>query len=202
MIECGQENDLSKNRNEENMKMAKFELAIMAATLAGTLSASASYLSDFTVGPGHSWDVSWTDTSSGVPINGLEALVVAGGATFDAPVIVGLPGWNGTLLNSTLTYASGPADGSDRTISLSFTDPPPLGGVVVDIFELYNGAVLPGQAWQWYDLPSGPPDSDWGLISSNALVPVPEPTTIISGVLMLLPFGASTLRILRRNRAA
>jgi hypothetical protein len=31
---------------------------------------------------------------------------------------------------------------------------------------------------------------------------VPEPTTIISGVLMLLPFGASTLRILRRNRAA
>ena len=31
---------------------------------------------------------------------------------------------------------------------------------------------------------------------------VPEPTTIISGMLMLLPFGASTLRILRRNRAA
>jgi len=30
---------------------------------------------------------------------------------------------------------------------------------------------------------------------------VPEPTTIISGVLMLLPFGASTLRILRRRVA-
>lgn len=29
---------------------------------------------------------------------------------------------------------------------------------------------------------------------------VPEPATIISGALMLLPFGASTLRILRRNR--
>jgi hypothetical protein len=29
---------------------------------------------------------------------------------------------------------------------------------------------------------------------------VPEPTTIISGFLMLLPFGASTLRILRRSR--
>ena len=28
----------------------------------------------------------------------------------------------------------------------------------------------------------------------------PEPTTIISGALMLLPFGAGTLRILRRNR--
>ena len=31
---------------------------------------------------------------------------------------------------------------------------------------------------------------------------VPEPTTIIAGALLLLPFGASTLRILRRNRTA
>jgi hypothetical protein len=32
--------------------------------------------------------------------------------------------------------------------------------------------------------------------------PVPEPTTLIAGALLLLPFGASTLRILRRNRTA
>jgi hypothetical protein len=32
--------------------------------------------------------------------------------------------------------------------------------------------------------------------------PVPEPTTMIAGALLLLPFGASTLRILRRNRKA
>jgi hypothetical protein len=31
---------------------------------------------------------------------------------------------------------------------------------------------------------------------------VPEPTTIIAGALLLLPFGASTLRILRKNRTA
>jgi len=31
---------------------------------------------------------------------------------------------------------------------------------------------------------------------------VPEPTTIIAGALLLLPFGASTLRILRKNRKA
>jgi len=29
---------------------------------------------------------------------------------------------------------------------------------------------------------------------------VPEPTTVIAGALLLLPFGASTLRILRKNR--
>jgi len=31
---------------------------------------------------------------------------------------------------------------------------------------------------------------------------VPEPTTIIAGALLLLPLGASTLRILRKNRVA
>jgi hypothetical protein len=31
---------------------------------------------------------------------------------------------------------------------------------------------------------------------------VPEPATLISGVLMLLPFGASLVRILRKCRAA
>jgi len=35
-----------------------------------------------------------------------------------------------------------------------------------------------------------------------AAVPVPESTTILAGVLLLLPLGASTLRILRRNRMA
>jgi len=32
------------------------------------------------------------------------------------------------------------------------------------------------------------------------VVAVPEPTTVIAGALLLLPLGASTLRILRRNR--
>lgn len=31
---------------------------------------------------------------------------------------------------------------------------------------------------------------------------VPEPTTVLAGALLLLPLGASTLRILRRNRTA
>jgi hypothetical protein len=35
----------------------------------------------------------------------------------------------------------------------------------------------------------------------HAAAPVPEPTTLIAGALLLLPFGASTLRILRRRTA-
>jgi hypothetical protein len=37
--------------------------------------------------------------------------------------------------------------------------------------------------------------------ASEFSVPVPEPATIIAGALLLLPFGASTVRILRRNRS-
>jgi hypothetical protein len=37
-------------------------------------------------------------------------------------------------------------------------------------------------------------DSGW--------VTVPEPTTMIAGGLLLLPFAASTIRFMRKNRAA
>jgi hypothetical protein len=39
-------------------------------------------------------------------------------------------------------------------------------------------------------------------LNQDQLAIVPEPTTMIAGAFLLLPFGASTLRILRRNRAA
>lgn len=32
--------------------------------------------------------------------------------------------------------------------------------------------------------------------------PIPEPSTVIAGLLLLLPFGASTIRTLRKNRSA
>jgi hypothetical protein len=40
------------------------------------------------------------------------------------------------------------------------------------------------------------------LIRTQDADPVPEPTTMVAGALLLLPFGASTLRVLRKNRAA
>ena len=42
-------------------------------------------------------------------------------------------------------------------------------------------------------------DFDPTAFGTATLTPVPEPTTIIAGALLLLPFGASTLRILRRK---
>jgi hypothetical protein len=40
-----------------------------------------------------------------------------------------------------------------------------------------------------------------GLSHYTTFTPVPEPTTLIAGALLLLPFGASALRMVRKNRA-
>jgi hypothetical protein len=44
-------------------------------------------------------------------------------------------------------------------------------------------------------------DQDGSAPAQDQLAIVPEPTTVLVGMLLLVPFGASTLRILRRNRA-
>ena len=50
------------------------------------------------------------------------------------------------------------------------------------------------------DNPWVQPDQD--ILAQFDVTPVPEPTTMLAGALLLLPFGASTLRILRKTRAA
>jgi len=42
----------------------------------------------------------------------------------------------------------------------------------------------------------------YGLSGYWLSTPVPEPTTVLAGALLLLPFGASTLRILRKKNVA
>ena len=51
--------------------------------------------------------------------------------------------------------------------------------------------------------PTGPSDQEFLLLAPDEtpiLEAVPEPTTMIAGALLLLPFGASVLRILRKKK--
>lgn len=68
-----------------------------------------------------------------------------------------------------------------------------------------NSAVTT-QADTWYNsLGSLTAQADLVALTDSGqayVVPVPEATTMIAAVLLLLPFGVSTLRILRRNRMA
>jgi hypothetical protein len=75
--------------------------------------------------------------------------------------------------------------GTGRNDTTVFNDS--LGAYGVIALNLFNG---PG-----YTL-----DRGYELNQDQlALVPVPEPATVIAGALLLLPFGASALRILRRK---
>ena len=62
-------------------------------------------------------------------------------------------------------------------------------------------SLLAGQSVTAYVLNPGYAGSG-NTATDFTVTAVPEPATLISGLLMLLPFGASTLRILRRNRVA
>ena len=71
----------------------------------------------------------------------------------------------------------------------------------------FNGDVINlwGNGGGSYTLAFGGPDFPAGLTLVNGTAtiadPVPEPTTMIAGALLLLPFGASTLRMFRRRTA-
>ena len=119
--------------------------------------ATAEPISTFTEGPGHSWDVTWDDTTDGNPITEIVAVIVSGNATFDLPITTTIPTWTapGTLLVSKEeTFISGPTDYADKDITLSFAEPEPDGGVVVDIYEMNGSHLAAYGSFQWEDLPS------------------------------------------------
>jgi hypothetical protein len=70
-------------------------------------------------------------------------------------------------------------------------------------FSLYlsgpnNSLLLPAESGTWW-MPTdsyGNLREDQGLMG-NVVTPVPEPTTVLAGALLLIPFGLSTLRIVR-----
>jgi hypothetical protein len=67
--------------------------------------------------------------------------------------------------------------------------------------EVLNGVVDPSSVGTWTSLGGGwdkPSDVNVQVYGTV----VPEPTTMIAGALLLLPFGASTLRVLRKRQTA
>lgn len=60
-----------------------------------------------------------------------------------------------------------------------------------------------GWVFAWEDVEYGAGDKDFNdMIVSLTAQPIPEPTTVIAGALLLLPFAASMLRVVRRKHTA
>ncbi len=118
---------------------------------------------------------------------------------------------NGTPTGQQLFWYSG--EGTGQLANTSWTSL--LGSSVLtqilhfagtaDITEQANGlaAYTPGSANSpGAVLNNSQPYNYYTYDFQSSVIPVPEASTMIAGALLLLPFGASTLRILRRNRMA
>lgn len=104
------------------------------------------------------------------------------------------------------------------TADIFVTGTPPVGGAVplptlANISWFFPGGITPGfeSIVVGFTSAFGPTfgtglatDGGNGPWGPGGLVPlpVPEPTTVLAGALLLLPFGASTIRFLRKSRTA
>lgn len=199
--------------------MKKLQLAILAVASVCATSAWASLTVSYTVDP-----VATVDLGNPPP-NGNDTLALTAGSGIltlqdgiaQTAAINGLvwyvgdsPIQDGTSVNFTLSRnISLNAGGStviqqgvdvyhDYVNHLSITPGSPLvfsfaaGTVTVTPID-YEADAQPGVNYYM-------PDSN--LNATFLFTAVPEPTTMIAGALLLLPFGASTIRILRKKVAA
>jgi hypothetical protein len=171
-----------------------------------------------TVAPTHAdWNYQFTINSD--PANGTAPLStydfylvvvgpgIAGGVPITINAVTGLPddtfgnntssqGHNVTVangttqLNTTLETLNNVAANSQTISFAPFGDHSNLGGVYD--FELYATAAGAGAGGAKVD-----------DVSIEVQVgAVPEPTTVVAGAMLFLPFGASAIRILRKKRTA
>jgi hypothetical protein len=199
-------------KQKENMK--KLQLAVMAAALVIAVQTRATVV----------FDLGYSDPSGNV-VNGQLTASALGGNQYLAlsgninltslsnPLFDGtyslLPGGPGTIaspsgafdFDNVLYYPSDPI--VDFSGVLAFQNSL---GVELNLFSTAPGTYA---LYAW-DASSGtvnlyPNDGaidNVGGPATASLTLVPETTTIIAGALLLLPFGVSTFRILRKNRMA
>ena len=215
--------------------MKKLQLAILAAVLAGAMSASATIYS----GSDFSGMASYNGTYvSGSP--GYEALSYA---SPDVDAVVGVRGPLGTLNSVSMSFQysnliGGPGGanapfaafgisagtwglGAQEYDVISENGNQLIGSSLVHVWDFTTLADVPGMSGvtlnsilptfgTWQVMRAYAYVGDEGALSGSVDInsitvgayEVPEPTTMIAGALLLLPFGASTIRKFRKTRTA
>jgi len=145
-----------------------------------------------------SYDLLSSSGPSGTQPYWLTYLYAPGGG-YIGVISMGGPDLNGSSqIHVFYDYATSPLTSDTYWgVTLSTLDSTAYGTTTFGQMTVYETAVEIGD---WDNGTSVIPAS--ANIESITLFPVPEPTTMIAGALLLLPFGASTLRILRRRQSA
>ncbi len=123
----------------------------------------------------------------------------APGGGYIGVISMGGPDLNGSSqIHVFYDYATSPLTSDTYWgVTLSTLDSTAYGTTTFGQMTVYETAVEIGD---WNNGTATIPAS--ANIDSITIFPVPEPTTMIAGALLLLPFGASTLRILRKRQMA
>ena len=145
---------------------------------------------------GGSWSQRFQEEGVG-PFTHIEAIMRSAGDAFDsgfANFTVGTS-WIPSGFSSTHIIADGPAV-VWLQFDIAFTGA--TSNPLTFDFYAWNGTTLAERARATWN------GSGWAFGTDAEVVtsPVPEPTTMIAGALLLLPFGVSTLRILRKKLVA
>jgi len=135
----------------------------------------------------------------GVAVGG--TLDVISGPDMGNYILVTAPptGSDGTFQWDNLVNTAGPFFSSNAGLLWSVSG---IAGNSAEMNMWYNNVTQYSQPAGSYSLWGAPPAYNPEAFGDVTLTAVPEPTTMIAGALLLLPFGASTLRILRKNRTA
>jgi len=144
------------------------------------------------------YDLTYTDGGANA---GTGSIDVVGGVAVSGSFTVTAGTATGTW---TLSPGAGVAGGFQWDNVVNPTSDPFLtsGGLLFTSGgnELNLWGTGPGQYDLWGNLGGGyNPVSSGGIATLTA---VPEPTTMVAGAMLLLPFGVSTLRMLRKSRTA
>jgi hypothetical protein len=124
-------------------------------------------------------------------------LVLAGpGVTFTGNQVydmnsVGSPTANSVLLDGSLNHGGGSGDMFLYIPVANFTAAPAGSGNYVVLYSQFGELGTLGRS------ASDSTPEEWSTLTA-----IPEPTTMIAGALLLLPFGASTIRLIRKTRTA
>ncbi len=173
----------------KTIKTLAIGLAVVAAISVTSVRASIVAID----GPAGDWSQEFIENGVG-NFTAMEVAWVSG-SLLQTPVFADFTvvGWSQVAGGSLAALASGPATTS-MLFSLNF-----VGSTAPTVFYFwaFDGTRVVDTAKAGWDSQGG-----WSF--PPTLVPpaaVPEPTTMVAGALLLLPFGASTLRILRRRTA-
>jgi hypothetical protein len=146
------------------------------------------------VGIGVDMSLFYTVTAHGVAIVGIDQTYNPGANHITDPL--------DQISISETAFGNGGPDPANSTLTLQpldLSDPTAEITVPADHLALAAATVVVVEKDIFFTSDS-PLDTVSLSILKQSFHTVPEPTTMLAGALLLLPFGASTLRILRRNR--